>query len=194
MNPNSSLEDNNKLFCKRNRWKGEIYQEGNSIIKSYGKNSFISKLYGMISLKLETTALKQLEGIEGIPAFQGRPTSYSIKMEAVPGIPIALLQKGDLNKIFFDRLVSLFRQIHARGVAHGDAHMRNIIAYHDRPYLVDFSTAYVKGLIPLLDPKLFNWMVLLDTERLYKVEKYFFNSGDAPKMFFIYRMCKMFKE
>ncbi len=111
-------------------------------------------------------------------------------MKAVPGIPISKLKKGALSETYFDKLRELFSRIHRKGVAHGDAHMRNILIHRDDPYLVDFSTAYVKGRFPLIDSYIFKCFVLLDLERLYKVEKKFFGRGEPPRMFLFYRLVK----
>ena len=177
-------------FSRRNIWKGNVYREGNYIVKDYSNNSFIPKLFGAICIYLETSAMKKLEGIKGIPSFHSKPTAFCLKMEAVPGIPLASLKKGEISQKFFNRLVSLFDQIHARGVVHVDAHMRNILVNNEMPYLVDFSTAYIKGRLPFLEPGLFKVLVLLDKERLYKVERFFFDRGVPPDMFFLYKKLK----
>ena len=182
---------NNRLrFSKRNFWKGSIYVEGNYIVKDYSKNSFLSKIYGILCIYLETSALKKLEGIEGIPTLHSKPSALKFKMEKIPGIPLAELNQGDISEKCFKRLVLLFDRIHSRGVVHLDAHMRNILVENEQPYLVDFSTAYVKGRIPFLEPGLFNMLRLLDKERLYKIEKFFFNRGTPPDMFYIYKKIK----
>ena len=165
-------------------------QKGDSVIKDYGQNSIISRLYGRICIRWEEAALKKLKGLEGIPLFQGRPTPYSLKMENVPGQQLVKFKPGELSVAFFEKLVSLFGQMHQRGVAHGDAHYRNILRDKDRPYLLDFSTSYIKGRLPLLDEYIFRCFTLLDLERLYDVEKTFFGRGKPPKMFFLYRIVK----
>jgi hypothetical protein len=45
----------------------------------------------------------------------------------------------------------------------------------------------------LLDGWILKNMISLDLERLYKVERKFFDRGDPPKMFFLYRMIKRFR-
>jgi predicted unusual protein kinase regulating ubiquinone biosynthesis (AarF/ABC1/UbiB family) len=100
---------------------------------------------------------------------------------------------GELSESCFKELVSLIHGIHDRGVAHGDLHQRNILVDQDRPSVIDFSTAYVKGRVPLIDGWIFGNIILLDLERLYKVEKKFFDRGEPPRMFFLYRMIKRFQ-
>ncbi len=185
MEPSSSIP-----YAPRNKWKASVRQQGDIIIKDYGSNPFIPKIYGRICIKWEAQALEKLKGLEGVPRLIDRPNPYMLRMSVVPGIPISKEKKGSLSEVYFQRLVRLFEAMHARGVAHGDAHQRNILIHEDLPYLVDFSTAYVKGRMPILDNYLFNCFVLLDLERLYKVEKKFFGRGRPPRMFFLYRIFK----
>jgi len=112
----------------------------------------------------------------------------------VPGEPLDRMKRGELSEAFFKRLVSLLGQVHERGVAHGDLHQRNILAFEERPYLIDFSTAYVTGRLPVWDAAVFGWISLLDLERIYKVEKKFFGRGTPPRMFFLYRIIKRGKK
>jgi len=103
------------------------------------------------------------------------------------------MKSGELSESCFETLGSLIQGIHERGVAHGDLHQRNILVDQDRPSIIDFSTAYVKGRVPLLDGWIFRNMISLDLERLYKVERRFFDRGAPPRMFFLYRMIKRFR-
>jgi predicted Ser/Thr protein kinase len=171
-------------------WKASVHQEGDAIVKEYSGAPFIPRLFGRISLSWEEAALRRLEGMEGVPAFIGRPSSHGIQISAVRGLPLDKMKSGDLSESCFEKLVSLIHGIHERGVAHGDLHQRNILVDQDRPSVIDFSTAYVKGRVPLLDGWILGNMILLDLERLYKVERKFFDRGKPPKMFFLYRMIK----
>ncbi len=182
--------NNSVPYSPRNKWKASVIRQGDIIIKDYGANPFIPRLYGRICIGWEAKALEKLQGLEGIPALIGRPNPYMLKMATVPGIPISKIEEGSMSELYFERLVALFHAIHARGVAHGDAHQRNILIHNDFPYLVDFSTAYVKGRVPVLDNYVFRCFVLLDLERLYKVEKRFFGRGRPPRMFLLYRLLK----
>ena len=177
-------------YPPRNRWKADLLWEGDCVVKDYGKAPLIPKFLGRFLSKWEKEALIRLRGIEGVPCFEGAPTPYSVKMKGVPGIPLSKLQKGDLNESFLIRLNSLFEDIHKRGVAHGDAHGRNVLVCDQSPYLIDFSTAYVKGRFPIIDNYLFSCFVLLDQERIYKIKKEFFGIGEPPRMFLLYRIAK----
>jgi hypothetical protein len=177
-------------YSQRNSWKAKVLRQGDSILKDFGGNPFPQRLFGRYCIDKEIKALRRLEGVQGIPAFQERPSPYSLKISAVPGTPIATLQKGELSESFLKNLISLLHEVHGRGVAHGDAHMRNILADQDIPYLIDFSTAHLRSHMPILGRYLFTCFTLLDLERLYKVERKFFERGERPQMFFLYRLIK----
>ena len=177
-------------YRQRNIWKGEIKAENGWIEKDYGTAPFLPRLYGRICLHYEEVALRRLKGVEGVPMYLGRPKRTSIRMTRLPGIPLDKLKPGELSEICFRRFQNLVYDMHRRGVAHGDLHMRNILIHEDQPSVIDFSVAYVRGRIPILDKALFRLFELLDLERLYKIEKAFFGTGTPPKMFYIYRLIK----
>ena len=180
-------------YRRRNIWKGETRVGNGWVEKDYSGAPLLSRLYGGICLHWEAMALRRLKGIEGVPVYLGRPTRNSIRMTLVPGIPLDKLKRGELSELCFHRLQSLAHQIHSKGVAHGDLHMRNILIDEDKPSFIDFSTAYVRGRLPVLDKHFFRLFVLLDLERLYKAEKEFFGKGTPPRMFYLYRLIKGIK-
>jgi hypothetical protein len=177
-------------YRPRNFWKGEVRFEDGWVEKDYGRAPLPSRLYARICLHWEEVALKRLQGIDGVPEYLGRPTRNSIRMTRVPGSPLDKLKSGELSELCLYRLQDLIHQIHNRGVAHGDLHMRNILIHEDIAYIIDFSTAYARGRLPLLDKGLFRIFKLLDLERLYKIEKRFFGKGTPPDMFYLYRLVK----
>jgi len=180
-------------YRPRNVWKASVRGEGDIITKEYSGAPFIPRLFGRISLSWEEAALRRLEGMAGVPSFINRPSPHVIQISTVMGRPLDKMKIGELSESCFKELVSLIHGIHDRGVAHGDLHQRNILVDQDRPSVIDFSTAYVKGRVPLIDGWIFRNIILLDLERLYKVEKNFFGRGEPPRMFFLYRMIKRFQ-
>ncbi|MBN1941907.1 MAG: hypothetical protein JW849_01305 [Phycisphaerae bacterium] len=80
-----------------------------------------------------------LKGLAGVPRWVARlsPTCYAIEyVEATPLDHWAKIPPG-----FFGRLRNVFDEIHARGVAYGDANKKsNILVTADgRPVLIDFQ-------------------------------------------------------
>ncbi len=196
-NKDDRLPDDSKQddvpYRPRNVWKASVRREGEVITKEYTGAPFIPRLFGRLSLSCEEAALRKLEGLPGVPSLVSRPSPHAIQISAVKGRPLDKMEKGELSESCFQRLVSLIHRIHDRGVAHGDLHQRNILVDQDRPSVIDFSTAYVKGRVPWLDGWILRKIILLDLERLYKVEKKFFDRGDPPRMFLLYRVIKRFR-
>jgi RIO-like serine/threonine protein kinase len=191
--PSDQRQQGNVPYKPRNVWKASVRREGEIITKEYSGAPFLPRLIGRLSLSWEEAALKRLEGMPGVPALISRPTPHVIQLSAVKGQPLDKMEKGELSESCFQKLVSLVQGIHDRGVAHGDLHQRNILVDQDAPSIIDFSTAYVKGRMPLLDGWILRNVILLDLERLYKVERKFFDRGEPPRMFFLYRMIKRFR-
>jgi hypothetical protein len=181
-------------FAPRNRWKAELRRDGTSVVKDYGDRPFLVRCYGRLCLRWEEKALRRLEGIEGVPRFLGRPTRDSLCMQALPGVPLATLHRGELSRPCFENLRQLFSRMHERGVAHGDAHCRNILVDGDRPCLLDYSTAFTRDSLPLLGRVIFRRVAMLDDERLWKIERSFFGTGTRPRMFLLYRIIRGFKK
>lgn len=181
-------------FKPRNVWKARIVVQGNSVIKDYTKAPFIPRMFGRFCLKREERALNRLKGLEGIPLFLDKPTPYKLAMTWVPGTPLEKLKKGDVSELFLEKLRALFEEMHKRGIAHCDAHFRNIMISEDAPFIIDFSTAYIKPVNRKYIKHLFLWACRLDFERLYKVENAFFGRGEPPKMFLLYNLIKKIKK
>ena len=110
-------------YPPRNYWKANVKREGDDIIKDYSRHPIFSRLYGRYCLNREAAALKKLAGVAGIPSFKEMPTPYILKIKAVPGMPLRKFKKDKLDEYFFESLTSLFKKIHDKGVAHGDAHL-----------------------------------------------------------------------
>jgi RIO1 family protein len=99
-------------------------------------------IVGPWQLDREERAYRALAGARGTPAFLARVDRQAIALEYVAGRSLASFRPGDLDSVFFDRLDSLVRALHARGVAHGDLHRHDVLAGPgNEPYLVDFSTS-----------------------------------------------------
>jgi predicted Ser/Thr protein kinase len=161
-------------YPRRNRWKARIEISSGTV------------------LDWEEAALRRLEGVRGVPRFVARPHALALRMAEVPGVPLQHLRRsgGTFSRACFEDLRRLVAEIHDRGVAHGDAHMKNVLVHGDAAYLIDFATAYVRGRFPVLDGFLFRRYRMLDGNRLFRIEQKFFGTGTAPRMFFLYRAAK----
>jgi hypothetical protein len=96
---------------------------------------------GRVVTRREVRNLRRCEGIRGVPRVLARlgPTTYAY--EYIEGA--SLDGKPALPCDFFERLLALLQQIHARGLVHFDLHKRgNILVGDDgRPWIIDFQLA-----------------------------------------------------
>lgn len=182
----------NKPIPPRNAWKARVDIEGDVVTKSFEHNATLQRWIGGWLLTREQRALKRLNGLPGIPRFVDRPGRYRLCMSRVAGTPLRECYKKGVSEAFFENLKELFNAIHQRGVAHGDAHHRNILVADDRVALIDFSAAYVAR-DPNRSARIFQWYLALDRRSLYKVENSFFHRGSPPDMFLLYDLVKRFQ-
>jgi tRNA A-37 threonylcarbamoyl transferase component Bud32 len=136
-----------RLHPGRNRTKAIIdvvALDGRAVvIKDFAARPWpVRAILGPWHLDREETAYRNLEGVPGIPEYLGRVDRQAIALGFIPGRPLAALAAGDLPPAFFDDLDRLLAAVHARGVAHGDLHRRDVIAGDNgHAHVVDFSTA-----------------------------------------------------
>lgn len=173
----------------RNAWKADVVLEGPTVRKDFSRRGPLARLAGRLLLDREQRALIRAEGIAGVPRFVARPHAHALVMTRVEGTPLNALKAGDVDEAFIGKLAALFAALHARGVAHGDAHLRNILARGSEPGLVDFATAWTTR-TPGHRSRVFEWFCQLDRRQLYKAEFHLFRRGTPPDMFFLYRLFK----
>jgi hypothetical protein len=96
-------------------------------------------LYRRLMLRREARILQRLTGVPGVPGLLWcSPTA--MVMEFAPGRMLSAWPRGDVPASVFDRLDQLVAAIHARGVAVGDVHRRNILVSDELAvHLVDFE-------------------------------------------------------
>ncbi len=118
------------------------------------KNSRFRHLFGFLFEPLsgwisrrEFRMYSRAAGIRGIPSLHGMVGDNGYIHEYIPGRNLRQHQyevgKYTLPDTFFDELLEIVRQVHARGVAHNDmAKKGNIIVGDDgHPYLLDFHVS-----------------------------------------------------
>jgi serine/threonine protein kinase len=138
-----------RLHAGRNRTKAviDLVAAGDPpfVVKDVAPRGFLVRaLLGPWQLSREVRAYERLAGVAGIPRLLGVIDRQAIALEYVEGRPLRDLPRGALPAEFFDRLDALLRAMHARGVAHSDLHRGDVmVGPEGRPYLIDFSTAWV---------------------------------------------------
>lgn len=175
----------------RNRSKARVTIGPETVVKDYRDCPVLVRWMGRYWLDREERALRRLEGLPNVPTVVGRRGPYALEITRVPGVPVSGRRPPEVTERFIERLGQLFDALHARGVAHGDAHCRNVLMAGEEPYLVDFSTAWVTGRHPILDRFLFEWYKQLDRRKIYKLETDLFGRDvPPPRMFLLYRLVK----
>jgi len=157
----------------RNRTKADIYvlpTTPPTLVKDYRRRGPLIRLYGRLCLNREERALRLLAGLKGVPALVARDGPHVLSMEFIEAVPVHDLRRtAKVPDGFVDRLEQLLLAVEARGVAHADPHMRNILCDREgQPYLIDFSTSHVRGRVPVLSAWLFHHLQVM---RKLKVQK-----------------------
>jgi len=131
------------------------------IVKDFSQNGWMLRnLYGRYVVRHECRIYRQLDGVEGVPAFHGRIDTFAFAVDLVEGTTLKRLGSEGVSAESFERLARVIGALHARGVVHLDAHQKTnvLVDGEGRPYLMDFATAVYLGrgwlarkvLVPLL--------------------------------------------
>lgn len=120
------------------------------VLKDFAQGNLTMRLLGLFLISREREAYRRLVGLEGIPCWAGQLDAYTMATEYIPGWRASEAPVEMLTPAFFDRLLKLINQVHARGVVHGDLkRLDNILVGEDgNPYLIDFSAAFWNGSNP----------------------------------------------
>lgn len=126
-----------------------IYRIGSDLIavKDYAPRPWIVRqTLGRWLARRETRAYGHLRGIAGIPGCFGRVDAFAIALEFVEGSPLSALPRGSVRAAQLAPLSDIVAAAHARGVALGDIHHRDVLIRPDGAIaLVDLATAWWLG-------------------------------------------------
>lgn len=125
----------------------ELADRGRVVVKDFKGSDFLFRLLiAPILISRECGALKRLKGVVGAPQFICRIDRFAFAMEDLGGVS---LKSPDIKlpDDFFDKLASLVREIHERGVAHCDLRSAgNVVLRADNtPGVVDFAACVMRG-------------------------------------------------
>ena len=113
-------------------------------VKDYGARSAILRdTLGRWLIRRESRAYEAAAGLDGLPRFLGRLGPHALALEYVDARPLAEDDRPR-DHAFFDRLDALVGKLHARGIALGDLHHRDVlVTENDALYIVDLATAWI---------------------------------------------------
>ena len=97
--------------------------------------------YGRLLRHHEREMYMRLAGIAGVPRWVGNVGLNGYAIEYVDALPLDHLDCPPAG--LFDRLRLILDQIHARGIAYGDANKRSniLVDAHGQPHLIDYQIA-----------------------------------------------------
>lgn len=127
---------------------------------------------GRLMTRREVRSLRRCQDIQGVPRVLARTGPNSYLYAYIEGR--SLDGKPPLPTDFFERLLSVLREIHARDLVHFDLHKRGNILLGDdgRPHIIDFQLATHIGdrllLSRRLSARLRHWLQGYDIYHLYK--------------------------
>lgn len=119
-------------------------------IKTYAARPFwIRHLIGRWLIRRETAAYRAAEGVPGLPAFLGRLGPSSLATEWLDAKALPSFKGQLLEDRIFVRIGEILDALHARGIAAGDLHHRDVLLSNDGSvYIVDLAMAFVLGAEP----------------------------------------------
>ncbi|MGK7297509.1 MAG: hypothetical protein ACNS61_17085 [Candidatus Wenzhouxiangella sp. M2_3B_020] len=123
-----------------------------------------------LALKREHHAYRHLDGAAGIPRCHGLAGGRWLVLDYVPARPF---REASVEPVFFDRLLAVIRDMHERGVAHGDLKRKANLLVDEAgdPLVLDFGAAVVRrpGFHPA-NRRLFEFMRRTDLNAWVKLK------------------------
>ena len=116
--------------------------EGLAVLKIGRQTDFLTIPVGWIGVWLtrrEVRLYRLLQGMPGVPRLIGTVGRNGFLHDYVPGHPLA--RDEQVSDTFFDELLAMIAELHAREMAYVDLNKRQNILIGDdgRPYLIDFQ-------------------------------------------------------
>lgn len=143
-----------RRIAGRNSTKADIvvypHENGAMAVKDYRPRPFIVRhTLGRWLLRREARAYRAAVGIEGVPPFLGRLDRFRLATGWIEGRPLSSMYREKVDPEIFHRLESILDRLHARGIALGDLHHRDVLVSGEGSvHVVDLATAWVLGSRP----------------------------------------------
>ncbi|QOC23065.1 protein kinase family protein [Wenzhouxiangella sp. AB-CW3] len=126
----------------------------------------------LAGLRREHRAYQRLSGIGGFARCFGLYHGHYLVLERLQAEPLKQATLSDPAE-FFRQLLDLIRQMHSRGVAHGDLKSRQnvMVDAQGQPFIVDLGTAVIQreGWHPI-SQRLFQYMRRIDYNSWIKLK------------------------
>ncbi|HEX5041868.1 MAG TPA: hypothetical protein VFV75_03120 [Candidatus Polarisedimenticolaceae bacterium] len=133
----------------RNATKADVLQyemDGRRLaVKDYSaRPRWIRNTLGRWLVRREVAAYRAAAGLPEVPALVTRLSPHAFATAWVEGRPLSALSRRPLDPGVFDRLDRALAALHARGIALGDLHHRDVLVTEEgRVHVVDFATSWL---------------------------------------------------
>lgn len=155
------------------QWQGR-----RAVLKDFSARPWwVRRWWGRAIAAREVRALNALDGIAGVPQLYCVVSPCAFLMERLQADRLPRRRDGKPQPEFWGRLRALVDAMHARGAAHGDLRLKNVLIGPDgQPYLIDFATAILirkSGLTASISRFLFDRCVRIDRIKLARMRAYY---------------------
>jgi predicted Ser/Thr protein kinase len=174
-----------------------IEQRGDKtvLIKDFRNSNPIIKIYGRYTLYREARAYSKLAGLKGFPFCHGREGRDVLVLEYIPGRSLSSFKRGTVPESTFDKLDTIVKLMHSRGVVNCDLHRSNVLLSQHDVFIIDFASAFIFS-NPQSPGRIARAMMQLDIHAAAKIRaRYMRKKKPLPPGFFgfFYRIIKYLK-
>lgn len=161
----SSLATGENILATSNQGTILLYRdEGVAFVVKTAMGSGVVRRARQATLAREYRAYARLRGLKGVPKCYGMVADRYLVLEYVHGVPYREAQFKDRDA-WFRALLAIIREIHNRGVSHGDLKSKSnlIVTREGLPCVIDFGTTVIakKGVHPI-NNRMFKYLKQLD--------------------------------
>jgi len=115
----------------------------NTVVKDYSHaNFFIRATICRLLIKREISALRKLQGIQGVPKLYGFYGKYGFAMQTIEGFHPDMAFFSD-NPPIAKQLERLVEHFHKQGMTHNDLRLNNMIVdKHGCLFIIDYAATF----------------------------------------------------
>lgn len=122
------------------------YEGARAIFKDYARTpGWFGRIVAPVLIWREASALRQLDGLDGVPRIHRQLDRRGLLIEYLPAKPWPQVRPASADS--YDRLARLVEAMHERGIAHADlrAPSNVLVDAQGRPHIVDFVARIRRG-------------------------------------------------
>jgi hypothetical protein len=114
-------------------------------VKDYTpRPAWIRNTLGRMLVRREVAAYRAASGLQSVPPLLGRVGPFAFAVSWVDAEPLSRLAGRPVAPAVFDRLEAALARLHARGIALGDLHHRDVLVSEaGEVTVVDLATAWL---------------------------------------------------